>query len=217
MENSKEIVETIEKIEVCEELINDKQSILKENEKNIRINTKETFEKLESVEAATEQLVNRARAYAALITGMLALPLTSSQILDYGLSLDNKAIIDLTFKLVVLLFTYRISYLTADNINLRIKAKEIFGSYKKYLETKRKAPLYDSEVINIMDNLDSIKDEKEKLQGYKQVLTDYLDNNGYINEKELTTYISKANNKVTKLTKKLSTIQSNSNEFIDFK
>ncbi len=209
--------DAIDKIIACEELIKEKEKILLDNGININKNTKESFQKLERFEVATKELTNKARAYAGLLTGLVALPLAGSQIIDYSLGIDENAMIKLAIKISILMITYRISYLTNEHINIRIKAQEFYGSYKNYLEAKRKQNIYNIEGIHIMDKIDYIASEKEKLQGYKQIFTDYINHNGYISNKDLTNYLLKTNNKVSKLTRKLSTIQPNNDEFIDFK
>ena len=156
MQNSVIIKDAIEKIEDCEDLIKEKQSILIENGRNISKGTKAAFDKLEKFEEATEELAARARAYAGVITGIVAVPLATSQILSYGLKLNNNAMIELAIKTAFLMLTYRISYLTNQHINKRIKAKEMYGSYDNYVEEKRKDELHGYEAIEIMDKIPEI-------------------------------------------------------------
>jgi hypothetical protein len=103
-----------------------------------------------------------------------------------------------------------------DHITLKAKSKEICGSYKAYIDEQKKFKKNTHDANKTLSDLDYIKKEKEKLNYYKERFYLYLENKNFTNSKNLTEQVMKANHKVNKLTRKLSTIQPNNNEFIDF-
>ncbi len=216
MEHKTIIQDVINNIEGCEDLASEKIKTLVNNEKVMSKDIEESLGVIEAVENAKEEESFKAHKDASLITGVVSLPLISTQLLNYGLTLDDKSIVELTIKLVALMFTYRLSYMVKDHITLKAKSKEICGSYKAYIDEQKKFKKNTHDANKTLSDLDYIKKEKEKLNYYKERFYLYLENKNFTNSKNLTEQVMKANHKVNKLTRKLSTIQPNNNEFIDF-
>jgi hypothetical protein len=211
------IQDVVDNIESCEGLAEAKTSTLINNGKVISKNLEDSLNTIEAVENAKDEESYKAHKDASLITGVVSLPLISTQLLNYGLNLDEQSMIELTIKLVALMFTYRLSYMVKDHITLKAKSKEICGSYKAYIDEKNKFKKNSHDANKTMSDLSYIKKEKEKLNHYKERFYLYLEDKNFTSGKNLTEQLMKANHKVNKLTRKLSTIQPNNNEFIDFK
>ena len=217
MEYKTILQDTINNIEGCEDLASEKIKTLVNNGKVISKDIEESLGVIEKVENAKDELSYKAHNDANLVTGIVSLPLVATQLLNYGFNFDEKAMIDFSIKLVALMFTYKLSFLAKDHMTLRIKAKEICGSYKAYIDEQKKFKKNSLDANKTMSDLDYIKNEKEKLKNYKERFYLYLEDKNFINSRNLPEQVMKANYNVNRLTRKLSTIQSKNDEFIDFK
>ena len=217
MEYKTIIQDVVRNIECCDGLAEAKINTLINNGKVVSKNLEDSLNTIEAVENAKEEESFKAHKDASLITGFVSLPLISTQLLNYGLTLDEQSMIELTIKLVALMFTYRLSYMVKDHITLKAKSKEICGSYKAYIDEQKKYKKNSHDANKTMSDLVYIKKEQEKLNNYKKCFYLYLEDKSYTSGKNLTEQLMNANHKVNKLTRKLSTIQPNNDEFIDFK
>ena len=206
MESTNIIQNTINRIDDCVELATVKQELLDDKGRSIVRNAKEQFFKIESIEMAKGNLVERAKSQATTYCHILSGIFIGEQA---ALSLNRmnttkEAVINILLDVVIVTLAYHSYQMFYKHDFYKAQGKLEFGNYFAYLKAKHQTYKATKESDKILKTIAKIEKDKEKLLNDKSKLEQYLNNGLFMNYNELTSQLIRTNNKVNRLNKKIS-------------